>query len=239
MPPYELDPSASPETELAVTAVKLDGAPVPAELRLYARLAEPRVADWILQIAQHLGSVPHMYEPDNRAQLWRGRPDIALQKRLAELDPEYEPVNLHEELSEQWGHAELMLSPFNGQLGRSYDMGGSGPFGAVVFPLVLEPGRAHTLVVHHKQLPGMDVDHYSGHRTRFVALRFVLTRARMWGQAPREITIDVSVPEGWGKVAIRPPATKVVPAEGATTYRVRMSGRPLEELYIAVESPQE
>jgi hypothetical protein len=177
-----------------------------------------------------------MYDPDNRAELWRRRPDTSLQRRLAELDPTYEVVDLYEELSEEWGHAELMLSPFNGQLGRSYEMSGPNAFGAVVFPLVLEPRKAHTLVVHHKQQPGREVDHYSGHRTTFVALRYVLTRARTWGPGAREITVDVSVPHGWGEVALRPPATEVVPAEGGRTYRVRMSGQPLEELYVAVKS---
>jgi hypothetical protein len=233
MPVREYPLSYPYDTGYRVTTVKLDGEPIPAKLLFYADLAEPQVAEWISEIERHLGHLPELYEPGNRADLWERNPERTVQGELAELDPEYARISLYKQLSEDWGHAELMVNPFSGQLIESYGICWHRPFGAVVFPVTLETDGTHTLVVHHRQRLGMERNYYR--QTRFVALRYVLTRMGAWGGL-FETTIDVTVPDGWEKVVTRPPPGQVIPTESGITYRIRMARRPLEELYVAAGS---
>jgi hypothetical protein len=205
MPPSDYSEHYPGERRYPLTTVELDGEPIPARYLFYVDLPDPRT------------------------------PEVRVQEGLEELHRVHAQSIMYKHLSEKWGHEALMLNPVNGQLIRSYTISSHRPFGAVVFPITLQPETTHTLVVNHKQQPGMQRAYV--YEERFIALRFLLTRIAYWGGSP-ETTIDVTVPEGWGKVATRPPPGRVIPTDSGTTYRINFSGRPVEELYLAAGSPR-
>lgn len=202
MPERDYSPSYPLERTYPEMSAELDGKPIPARYLFYADLPDPR------------------------------SPEEKLEDATDQVRARFARMSMYERLSEEWGHAELVLDPANGQLIRSYTISWRRPFGAVVFPVRLEPESSHTLVVQHKQRPGGESDYFR--KRRFISLRFLLSRISTWHGNP-ETTIDVTVPEGWRKIMTRPPPGQVIPTASGTTYRIRFTHRPVEELYVAAD----
>jgi hypothetical protein len=188
---------------------------------------------WRVQRERAMVLLGHWSPPWEKHQ----RVDFSRNVTLRWLDPDCEITSLYRELSEEWGHAELMLDPFTGHLASSEGMWGEQPFGAVVFPIEVKPGTTHKLAVLHKQELGKQNALY-GLGRRFQWLRYVMTSLGRWGSGLKAVVVDIVVPDGWGDVAIRPPPTDVVPQDGATVYRIETRGRPLEEIYVSVLAPE-
>jgi hypothetical protein len=156
-----------------------------------------------------------------------GRLDQAVQSALRWLEPSHESVDLYEELSQEWGHEELLLDAKTGQLVDARSIAREHLFGAFLFEIEVEPGGEHRLVVQHRQPLG-----FLG-MGNTLGLRYILTRAKRWGGYFRP-TIEVRVPKRWARVAMRPPAMEVATTDGATVHRIELKGRPVEELYVSV-----
>jgi hypothetical protein len=141
-------------------------------------------------------------------------------------------VDLLEMLSRRWDHETLLLNPYNGQLVETNDAErtwiADTPFGVLQFQVVLPPNEPHKLVVEYQQELGVGG---LGSKQAFRGLRYILTSAGRWGGWGKT-SIEIRVPQGYGRVAIRPPAGKVVDAKGMTIYQIQM-GRPVENLYVS------
>ncbi len=154
--------------------------------------------------------------------------DYRVEAALLWLDPDREGVNPYWELLEKWGHEVLLLDPRTEHLRDARDLEPEPGLGAFVFPVRLDPGKTHTLVVQHRQRLGGTV-HLGP--PPFKGLRYNLTNARRWGR-PERVSIEVRIPATWSKAAIRPAPSSTAREGGFRVYRMRMA-RPVEELYIS------
>ncbi|MHB1001422.1 MAG: hypothetical protein ACYC27_19455 [Armatimonadota bacterium] len=148
-----------------------------------------------------------------------------IQKALAWLDPSYEPVELNDVLSQRWSHSTLLLDPdtdllidVRDSLNQWWD------FSLFRFPITIEPGKKHKLTVQYTQSMGRVDDWYG--------IVYLMEPARKWGRWEKT-TIDIRVPNDWNMVAIRPKASIIETANGYTTHRISINGRPYENLFIS------
>ena len=141
------------------------------------------------------------------------------------LDPRYEPVSLRETLFERWSHSTLLLDPDVEQLVDVDNHIEPANFDIFHFPITLQRGRTHNLVVHYRQGLGTVSDEWYG-------IIYLMEPAKRWGNW-HKTTRDIRVPTGWEKIAIRPTAQKVSSSDGYTTYRISMDRTPRENLYIS------
>jgi hypothetical protein len=156
-----------------------------------------------------------------------------VQQALKWLDPAYQPINLYEILSERWGHEALLLDPNSGQLvDVRADMLQHEPLFAVFrFSIALEPNSKHHLAVQYGQFLG-GADFFE---SPWYGLVYLMEPAKRWGRWERT-AIEIRVPRGWQRVAIRPPADRTQTRGGYALYRILMR-RPYENLYVSAAPP--
>lgn len=165
---------------------------------------------------------------------WGNRREDAVQGALRWLDPTHKFVDVVDEISQRWDFHPILLDPKREWLiDASYymiypDEAFAASFGIIRFPISLEAQKKHRLIVDYQQYFGE-----VGRPVEFYGLVYIMEPARRWGFWSKT-TIQVRVPEGWRKVAIRPRPSKVTHGKGATTYTIEMPHRPYENLYVSV-----
>ena len=155
------------------------------------------------------------------------------QNALKWLDPIYTPIDLDNTLHERWDYQSLLLDPWSEYLD---DIEGStlgdihDPyFGIIRFPITLEPMKKQTLIVDYLQ----DLS-WTGKTKNdsFCGLVYIMEPAQRWG-IWEQTTIQIHIPTGMKKVAIRPRPSNITHSKKMTTYTIKM-GRPYENLYVSL-----
>jgi len=152
-----------------------------------------------------------------------------IQGALHWIDPGYEEVDVRRKLAERWGHREVLLNPSNGQLAdiSGNTMSGGTAFAVFRFPITLQPGKKHKLVIQYGSYLG-----WVGQSDPWYGMVYIMEPAKRWGPWEKT-TIEVRVPPDWAEVAIRPPAKRVSASGGFQLYRIVMNQRPSEDLWIS------
>ena len=172
--------------------------------------------------------------------------DRNVQAALKWLDPSYQQIDLYEAISQRWDYRPLLLDPNKEWLndvshGMIYpDEAFADSFGIIRFPISLVANKKQTLIVDYQHSLSL-VGHYvfnkkeeqSGYARDYYGLVYIMEPARRWGRWDKT-TINICVPNGWKKVAIRPRPTRVSEAPGMKIYHIEMPHRPNENLYVSV-----
>jgi len=159
------------------------------------------------------------------------RRDFFVQRALAWLDPTHQQVDVYAVLSRRWSHDTRLLDPFTRQLvDTRHDMfEQEPPFGVFRFPVTLEPGKSHGLIVQYGQFVGGA----AFPKTAWYGLVYLMEPARRWGKWERT-SVEIKVPTDWKTVAIRPAAAETEVEAGYRLYRILLTHRPWENLYLSV-----